>query len=82
MKFNRFFLPALMAAAMCSCSDDPKDDPNNDWIVNFDSVTAFTKDAYWEFCYDKEYENSLTFTNFRRVGKTSATAVTLPNMAA
>ena len=39
---------------MCSCSDDPKDDPNNDWIVNFDSVTAFTKDAYWEFCYDKE----------------------------
>ncbi|MDE5657204.1 MAG: DUF4465 domain-containing protein [Muribaculaceae bacterium] len=64
MKLNRILLPALMAAAMCSCSNDPKDDPDNDWIVNFDTVTAFTKDAYWEFCYDKEYENSLTFTNF------------------
>lgn len=63
MKFNRLLLPALFAAALCSCSDDPKDDPENDWIVLFNDITAFNEHDYWKFCYDKEYDNTLTFTN-------------------
>ena len=63
MKLNRILIPALVAAAFCSCSDDPKDDPENDWIVYFDDVNQFTSDKYWKFCYDEKYQDALTFYN-------------------
>lgn len=62
-KFNRFLLPLLLAGAVCSCSDDPKEDPDNDWIVLFDDVTAINADGYWQYCYDKKYDDKLTFYN-------------------
>lgn len=64
MKLNRIILPAIIAASLCSCSDDPKEDPENDWIVYFNDITAFNQNNYWQFCYDMEYQNTLTFYNF------------------
>lgn len=64
MKFNRILTAALLVGALCSsCSKDPKDDPELDWIVYFNDITAFNSNGSWEFCYDEDMQDVLTFYN-------------------
>lgn len=58
---------ALAAGAMMTgCMGD---EPNTEdvytynFLETFQSVTAFTGDGYWKFCYDPRYSEQLTFGN-------------------